>query len=328
MNEETSVDQTDLDLDDFSTEFFGQTSADPQEEATPEDDVKTEDESDAPTNDESVDTLDEDDTLDNEDEGEEETPKPKKNRFQERIDELTTARREAERREQALAEKLSALEEKFNKTAEPVKTAQAEVNDGPTPDDKNEDGSDKYPLGEYDPNFIRDHVKHTLETERKAYELEKTKELEQRKVVEAQAELQTSWNSKLAPAQERYPDFMEKSTEFVNAFSDLNPAYSEYLSTTLMSMDYGTDVLYYLANNPDEARKIVDSGAAKATVALGRLEAKFAFADEEKQKARPKVSKAPTPPPINRGSAVSNAEVPDDTDDLDAFANKLFKKRG
>jgi hypothetical protein len=91
-----------------------------------------------------------------------------------------------------------------------------------------------------------------------------------------------------------------------------------------MSMDYGPDVLYHLSTNLEEAKQIVNSGPARATIALGRLEARYALQEDEKKQQKLKVSKAPTPPDrLNKGSMVSK-EIPDDTDDLDAFAAKLF----
>lgn len=334
MNEETPV-TNDVSLDDFEAEFFGQTSS--TDAAATAEEVKDESESDAPINAE-VDTQDVDDTHDegeddNSDEDGEQAeeiadePKPKKNRFQERIDELTAKAREAERREAAT---LSKLEEIM------AKLEQQDTNDysddepdvGPQPDDLNEDGTEKYPLGEYDPNYIKDQVKFTLEQEREALRQREEEEANQREIDQARLELQNSWNENLVSARERYPDFQEKAEAIVNEFSGLNEAYGEYLSTTIMSMEYGSDVLYYLANNPDEARKIVNSGATKATVALGRLEAKFAFAAEEKAKARPKVSNAPAPPPVqNKGSAPVGREIRGDEDDLDLISKALFAKK-
>src|SRR3546814_4807298 len=96
-------------------------------------------------------------------------------------------------------------------------------------------------------------------------------------------------------------DLKEKGEELIENFTDLDEAYGEYLSSTLMSMEYGPDVLYYLASNPEEAKKIVNSGPQKASIALGRLEARFMDEDKPQQKVRPKVSNAPEPPPTNRG---------------------------
>lgn len=332
LNVESTVTE---DLDAFSNEFFGQTRApDPQEAATSEveeiEDQPSEDDDATEITEEGSqegdDTPSEDETEDDGEQAEEiaDEPKPKKNRFQERIDELTTARREAERREIALRAEFEALKAKLEQPDESYEESEAI---GPSPDDVNEDGTDKYPLGEFDPKFIKDQVKFTLEQEMKALEQARAQEEEQRVLEQQQQEIQKTWNDKLVPAQERYPDFQEKGQTLIDSFNGLDPSYGEYITNVIMSMDYGPDVFYYLSNNPDEAHKIVNSGAAKATIALGRLEAKFAFAEEEKQKARPIVSKAPTPPAhLNKGSAMARAEVAPDTDDLDAFEALYFKK--
>lgn len=336
--QENPADGVEDDLDLFSADFFGQKDADPTEPASsPEEDQADDDTEDAPTASEEENTQDVDDAPeDGDDESEEEETEPegkeepkKKNRYQERIDELVGKQREAERRaaeyEQRLNEALAKFEKQDNETkTSPVKSE----SDEPSPDDKNEDGSDKYPLGEFDPNYIKDLTKYAFESQRISAEERMQKEAEQRQMDEAKAALQQGWQAKLGPAQERYPDFQEKGEELLSGFSDLDQSYGEYLTARLMDMEFGPDVLYYLASNPDEARKIVDSGPAKATLALGRIEAKFMFAEEEKKLARPKTSKAPPPPPhANKGSAGVVVEIADDTDDLDAFSRKLFKKK-
>jgi len=330
----TPVDTIEVDLDDFSNAFYGQKESEP-EQASPE--VEEEDavEEDAQEEETETDTLaDEDeDTEDGVDEAEAEAsdpkPEPKKNRFQERIDELVAKEKAAERKAQELEEKLNRLlDEKQNDEPKPAPKPVVSDTDEPQPDALNEDGTEKYPLGEFDPRYIKDLTKHALSSEREAIKAREQQELMQKEEDRQKAELDTKWQEKLAPAQERYPDFQEKGQQLVDTFSGINEAYGEYLSATLKSMEYGPDVLYYLANNTDEATKIVNSGPNLATVALGRLEAKFADFDEDKQKARPKVSKAPTPPSrVNKGSSATRA-VPDDTDDLDAFSAKLFKGRG
>ena len=329
----TLVESVTDDLDSFSSDFFGQKKVE-AEPASSEANEDEEQESDATLEDTSTskedthegddDTpSDEDDSDDGDDESDDnDKPKPKKSRAQERIEELNRKYRETERLVKELQEKL----DNQNKKPEPAPNKVVE-DTGPTPDDRNEDGTDKYPLGEFDPNYIRDLTKHTLAEEKKAMDAKAEQSRAQEELDKQRAELQTGWQEKLGPAQERYPDFQEKGEQLLDTFSGINQDYGEYLAATLMSMDYGPDVLYYLASNPDEASKIVASGPTKATIALGRLESKFASADEAKQKARPKVSQAPTPPPTNEGAAPVKTDIPDDTDDLDAFAKKLFKKK-
>lgn len=321
--EDTPVGMEDTDLDAFAADFFGQKS-EHSEPASSEGEKETEEAVDDAL--EQTDTQVEDDTLAEDDieEEAEEDPKPKKSRFQERIDELTGKAREAERREMALQAKLDEVLAKLNKDEKPEQKADIKTDKNePTPDDLDADGNEKYPLGEFDPRYIRDLTKFTLEQERNALNEERQRQEAQAKADEARKELQTGWNSKVETAQERYPDFLEKGEALVDTFGSIDQAYGEYLSATLMQMEYGTDVLYYLANNPDIAKQIVDSGPTKATIALGRLEAKFAVASEEPPK-KIKPSQAPVPPPVNKGT---NPPVLDDLDDLDAFSAKLFKKR-
>lgn len=327
----TPVEPVETDLDVFAAELFGQSKA-PSEPASSEETETAEEESDASIEDTHVD--EDHDTLapDNDDETDEDaetlkedTPKPKKNRFQERIDELNGKYRETERR---LNEALAKLEEAQKTKTEPVQTQKSE--DGPKPTDLNEDGSEKYPLGEFDPAYIKDVVKHTLDEETKARETHEKMSAEEKARQEAANTLQEQWNEKLVPAQERYPDFQEKGEGMISAFEGIDPAYGDYLTTTIMDMEYGPDVFYYLANNLDEAKAIVDSGAKKATIALGRLEAKFAIAEAEKTIARPKVSKAPEPPQhLNKGSAVTPPSIRGDEKDvdLDTFSKALFAKK-
>lgn len=338
--EENPVEQNDDDLDLFSVEFFGQnkTTEEPassQKEAVDTDDASdandekdethvSEDDSLAESNDEDEESVEED-SEDVEETKTEEKPK-KKNRFQERIDELTGKHREAERAKQALEERIEQLMAKLEQNESPKQTQNKAEDTGPTPEDLNEDGSEKYPLGEYDPQYVRDLTRFTIKQEQLAIKARENAEAEQRAMDEQRAALHASWQEKLNPAQERYPDFQDKGQNLLGTFESIDQAYGEYLTSTIMSLDYGPDVLYYLANNIDEAKKIVASGPTKATIALGRIDAKFMLSDEEKQKARPKISQAPTPPKhLNKGSAVSKSVVDDDTDDLDAFAAKLFK---
>lgn len=311
------------DLDAFTSEFYGQNTqaeADPPASGDTEDEVETEQdeagevvESEEETNDEVV-----------EDEPEPEAPKPKPT-VQDRINELVRQREEAKREVEALRrefeEKLAQLAPKQPEKVEPGE---------PKPDDVLEDGTPKYDLGEFDPQYIRDLTKYTLEQERKVSEqvaAERAKEAEAREYQEA---LVSTWNEKVESAKTSYPDFMEKGQELLNGFTGLDESYATYLSTVLMSMDKGPDVLYYLASNPAEAVTIVNSGAQRATLALGRIEAKFLEADANKVLAKPKTSKAPTPPPPQaraRGSNGAYVSVAPDTDNLEDFEAAFFAKK-
>lgn len=333
---------TDDDLDAFAADFFGQKEA-PTEPASSEkpleDDPK---DSDAPEeenhsdedlheDDEDIENSDGSEDSDESNEDSEDDPKPepkKKNRFQERIDELSGKYREEERQRLALQAQIDALTKKLSEQQEaaPKQIPETQTSNSPDPTDLNDDGTDKYPLGEFDPKYIRDLHRHIANEEHKAIEARAQEERAKQEQDQKRAQTITEWNGKLETAKERYPDLEEKGNVLVNSFQNLDPTYGEYLSQTIMTMDYGPDVLYYLSNNPDIAKKIVDSGYQKATLTLGQISAKFADAEAEQTKARPRVSKAPTPPPANKGSSAAKVSVSADTDDLDAFESVFFKK--
>lgn len=351
--ENTNVETPEVDLDDFAAELFGGSEAAPDTAKSEEEVEDTTEVSNASNNDDTHSegsenephSEDNDDLATEEDETDEgtrdskEDEGPKKTRFQKRIDELTAKAREAEREKEAVEAdyqaRIAALEAKLKqdeKTEDKSQTSDGPVE--PKPSDKNEDGTDKYPLGEYDPQYLKDVAKHTFEQEFAAREAAKKaaeqEDLEKEQRIRQEAEkqaLQESWSEKLAPAQERYPDFTEKGEALVETFNGIDASYGEYLSTALMALDNGPDVLYYLANNPEEAQAIVDSGPMKATVAMGRIDSMFAAKEEAKKTAPRKVSKAPAPPPVNKGSSVAKGSVnPSDEDvDLDALARELAK---
>lgn len=339
MSENLEQTQTD-DLDAFSTEFFGQNEAEPEAEpqtsgdtegAEDEPEVDETDEVDAEQDAETGESTESQETEEDEDEGEPEAPQPKgKPTVQERINELVRQREEAKREGQAALEALrKEFEEKLAAATAPKAETPKEEGE-PSPTDTNEDGTPKYELGEFDPQYIRDLTKYTLNQERKALEARAAEEAQRTQAEQARVAMVTAWNEKVEAATAAMPDFMEKGGALLAEFDGLDSGYAQYLSNLFMSMDKGPDVLYYLANNPDEARQIVNSGAQKATLALGRIEAKFIEDAARKTLAKPKQSKAPPPPPAaarSRGSNGAFIAVAPDTDDLDAFTKEFFKKK-
>jgi len=111
----------------------------------------------------------------------------------------------------------------------------------------------------------------------------------------------------------------------VEAFQGIDPGYGDYLALTLMQSEVGPQILYYLADNIGEAQKIVASGPAAATLALGRLEARFSKTSEEK--ATTKVSEAPNPPETRTRGSGGKFTVSPDTDDLDAFEKVFYSRK-
>lgn len=337
-NPETPAETEDTNLDDFAADFFGQKEAAPeptnseaeQDEDNSSDAQPTEDQ-DTQTDDEAEDG-DVEETTENEDTEEEaQEPKPKKNRFQERIDELTAKAREEERKAKDLADRLAELESKLAKPDESTtpKPQAPEAKDAPTPPkptDLNEDGTEKFPLGEFDPAFQDALIEFKLEQRLAAAEESRIAREREQQIQQARVQVEEQWNGQLNDARQRYDDFDDKINVLTEMTVQVDQNYGEYLADTIMSMDRGADVLYYLSQNPDLVTEIVNSGARKATIALGRIEAQFADGSEKPNKSV-RASKAPPPPPANKGAAIARGTVAPDTDDLDAFSALLFSKK-
>ncbi len=341
MNDSETVDVND-DLDAFSTLMFNpDTPEDVKEnEEVTETPSATDEVEDLEEEESTVEEADEDDTLAEQDEDTDEDEEAETKLFKvkgrkpakERINELTAKAKEAERRADALAQQLEELRKAPKTEADkPVQTTPLE--DGaPSPEATLDNGDPVYPLGEFDPKYIRDLTRFTIAQETAIAKQEAAEARQREEMEQAEAALLETWNEKLEAASERLPDFREKALGLEDTFTDLEPNYGKYLVSTIMSLEYGPDVLAYLADNIAEARKIVAAGPTQATIALGRLEAKVAMSLEtpsdevDKGKAGKVPTKAPTPPPHNKGNS-GKRTVAGDTDDLDAFEKTFFTKK-
>lgn len=340
-NDSTFVDPNTDDLDAFSDLLTGK--AKPIEQKPEDAEPKAEDGNPSAEDDKDVDTTgpvdgegdepednksEDDDPSDDDDSDEEDKLRlrGKKKTAKERISELTAKAREAERRAAELARKVEELSAKpDNPSGAPeAKPANTLDTSAPDPDAVLDNGEPKYPLGEYDPAYIRDLTKFTIAQERAEAEKKAAEEAAKREQEQARIALATEWEGKLEKVEAELPDIRTKAATLEDTFSSLDPAYGEYLATAIMSLDHGPEVLYYLANNLKEAKSIVAMGPAKATIALGVLEARFQ--GDSTPEAKPRQSSAPTPPPRNRGGATV-VSVRADTDDLDAFEREFFKKK-
>jgi DNA mismatch repair ATPase MutL len=320
------------DLDAFNDLFHGRVKEAPKSEAeeqTEETDetadtqeVETdEDEKPAETDEEHSDG---DDDEDSDKSGEKPTKKP--NRFQDRINELTAKAREAERREKELTRRLDEIAARQSPPVETPAAPKAAEDVGPTPDDQNEDGSDKYPLGEFDPQYIRDLTRHTIQNEQKASNERLEQERVQRETQQAREQLNTQWTEKLTKVAAEHDDYMEKTIELESTFDGLDSGYSDYLVNTIKSLDHGPEVLYHFANNLEEAQKFVKMGPLAATLALGELNARFKATVDQSQQEKPqaRVTKAPVPPQVTNKGTKTRTSVSADTDDLDAFTDMFY----
>lgn len=319
-------------LDTFEEKFFAEDAPEEVEvvEDTEADALATSEDKDAP-----AETGDEDQDAEEEAEPdpdqEEEKPKAKgKKSFQERIDELTRQRYEAERRAQErealLLRRLEALE---SQTKEPTQPVQAQLPQGaPDPDAVNANGDRIYPLGEFDKAYVADLAKFTVNQEIAAENYRRQQQELLGRLNEAQEVLKQSWAQKVEDAAKENPDIRDNIASLANSFTGIDPAYGEYLAVTIMSAENGPEIMDYLSQNIGEAQKIVASGASAATYAIGRLDAQLSRGRSNQEEKRNRtVSHAPVPPGQTTKGRKGHVVVRGDTDNLDAFEKVFYKKR-
>jgi len=95
---------------------------------------------------------------------------------------------------------------------------------------------------------------------------------------------------------EKYPDFAEKVIK-----SDL--PFTAIMVETLMDSDMGADTAYYMAQNPNQVKKIAEMPPIAQARAIFELESKV------KAKQAPAQSKAPAPvKPVRGGSSASQSK--------------------
>jgi len=213
-----------------------------------------------------------------------------------RIDTLLAEKRE-------LTARIRELEEAQAPTQKaPTANTVAPVDDGPDREGLNDDGSPVYPLGDLDRAYLRDVIRYESEARERVV----AEQAQTARVREEQAQVAAVWTEKLEEAEADIPDLRANIAELEENFLDLDPAYGQHLALTIMGLDNGPQVLNYLAQNLDEADTILEMGPSRATVALGRLDARFDSANAPVP-AKRTTKASPPPPSRTRGTGAQVA---------------------
>lgn len=240
-----------------------------------------------------------DDEGDEEGEGQGDPPPKPKQTAQERIDELTKLRRDAERRAEEAERKLA-------DAAKPKPKAEDEGEGQPKKEDGPPDPS-KFKYGDTDPEYIRALARYETREAMKAERQEQERN-------EQLAALQRTWDERVAEFAKDKPDFAEKT-----GASDL--PITPIMADAIRTADSGPAVAYHLAENLDEARRIAALPPFAQVREIGRLEGRLerlAEAKETQDPPNPRPSDAPKPPPQLRGQG-GRFKVAADTDDFSDF---------
>jgi hypothetical protein len=217
-------------------------------------------------------------------EGEAAPAKPRKS-ANERIAELTYARREAERRAAELEVQLR------------------QVHSAPRPQARDPLNPASYQQGQFDPAYQAALIEQKVaEATRHAIAQERAQE-EQRRSIQR-------WETQTKEAMDRHEDF---SDLVIAGANEGTWACTPDMRDLIVQSDIGADVAYALAKDSDLSFRIAAMSPVQQAREIGKLEARI-----EAERSRPKppntTTRAPEPAPQVRGSSGRFGVAPDTTD--------------
>lgn len=273
--------------------------------------------SDAETSDAAASLPEEDDSAEEDDS----ESAPRKKTFQERINELTRARREAERRAEALDARLRELETEtaLQDPAPQTESAQtAPSQERPDPDD--------YEFGELDSRYIAAVVRHETDLRINAYRQQLAAEAAERANAAEREEMQRRFREHVERGSKKYVDYYEKVV--VGAEHSTWPLSAE-MGQLIVQSDVGDEVAYHLASHPAEAERLYRSSPVEQARFFGQLEARFTAADSAAGTAKKgSTAKAPkAPPPVTPARGASGRfQAGADSDDFSSFERAAMEQ--
>lgn len=179
-------------------------------------------------------------------------------------------------------EKLTTLERELNDLRS--KATVAEVPKNQKPDAKDfYDEKGQFKAFEYAEKLAEYSATKAVEDDRKRQSDERTK-AEQNLIVKA-------FEARLEKAREKYHDFKE-----VVGKADVNVP--PYIQQYMVESDFGGDLGYYFAKNPDVFEALTKLSPIKAIAAIGKLETQWEKKEPTKPVETPVIPKAGAPAPI------------------------------
>lgn len=204
-------------------------------------------------------------------------------RFSELTKQRELARQEADKERQARVELESRLKELEAKVNPPEK---ADPDPKPDPSQFNDALEYAEALAEWT-------------TDKKLREREQQEMA--RRAAEEQSRKQVEFQKRVEAAKNDLPDYEET----IAAAGDI--PVSAPVGEAIVESEYGPQVLYYLADNPDYARSLADKSLTAQLREIGKLEAKFEKTAPSESKKEPVAKKSNAPAPISPIKASSAA---------------------
>lgn len=195
---------------------------------------------------------------------------PKKNKVQERIDELTRARREAEREAEYWRQQAEAKKQQSVPTQEPVKPSLESV------------GYDEAAYDQALEKYVSDRAAYLAHQE--------TLQAKQREQAAQRDKLERDFSAKSV-------DFAAKTPDYFHTVNNPELRITNEMADAIKESGNGPEVAYYLGKNPDLSAQIASLSPYRQFMEIGRIQAELAA----RKPIEAEISKAP--PPIRPASS-------------------------
>jgi hypothetical protein len=208
-------------------------------------------------------------------------------------------------------EKLTTLERELSELRS--KATVAEVPKNQKPDAKDfYDEKGQFKAFEYAEKLAEYSATKAVEDDRKRQTEERTK-AEQNLIVKA-------FEARLEKAREKYPDFKE-----VVGKADVNVP--PYIQQYMVESDFGGDLGYFFAKNPDVFEGITKLSPIKAIAAIGKLETQWEKKEEPAKVETPVIPKAGAPAPIKPLATGGTAIIQVDPSKMDYKQLREYRRQ-
>ena len=255
-----------------------------------------------------------------------ERPDAPKKSAQERIRELTRRGKDAERERDAKDAELAAMRERLAalEAGRPAQEAEHVAEDAPpSPNDKNEDGTEKYAFGELDTQYVKDLARHEARQIVREEQRARDEQRQQQAAAAKAEEAEQAFVDQLETAAKEFPDFVEKVLDGARAGAwPLN----REVDALIRDSAVGAKIAYHLATNIREAVALdnITDPVERARV-FGRLEATLQVAP--KPTPARKTPSADPPAPQTRGTNGQFTGTPTSFADFEAKYQPVLDKQ-
>lgn len=229
--------------------------------------------------------------------------------FNERLGEVTAARRTAERTaetERQRADRLQAELDAVKSGKAPLTAAQSDDKGVAVPPDPSQ-----FDYGELDPKYIAALARHETAQALKAAKADDDKVRQADAAAAAQREQATKTETLVKAGIKLHEDFDEVVMQGAQTGKW---QLSQTLGELILDSEFGPNIAYELAKDPDEAERVHKLSPAKQAAYFGAQEAKFEAAKPSQASKTPKTPQAPPPPKTPKGGSGSNTIGADSTD--------------